>query len=155
MSDIQIQRSSIMHASGKPMVMLGGDVWDQRKKGDLIVEFKWVSGEPVMLLYKNTLGNNSPAFMIEFADAYKFARSDGNATKELMSTFAHEAAKALNSEHDKATVYRIITAIMENIGDLLMMPPEPKAHEIANRPSSGHDELSVKVNGQVVMETIV
>lgn len=155
MSDIEIMRSSIMHASGKPMVMLGGDVWDQRKKGDLIIEFKWVSGEPVMLLYKNTLGSQSQAFMIEFADAYKFARADGNATRELMSTYSHEAAKAIGCEHDKASVYRIITAIMENIGDLLMMPPEPKALEIANRPSSGHDELSIKVNGQVVMETMV
>lgn len=152
---IEILKSSLLHASGKKMVMIGGDCHGRRKTGDIISEYKWVDGEPVMLLYKDVLGHNTPAFMIEFADAYKFAKSDGTATKELVQEMSHQAAKALNSEHDKATIFRIISVIMDGIGDLLMMPPEPKALEIANRPSSGNDELAIKINGQTVIETVV
>lgn len=150
-----ILKSSLLHATGKQMVMLGGDCWDQRVTGDIVSEFKWVDGEPVMLLYKRVLGKNTPAFMIEMADAWQFAASHGHATKRLLDKTCHEAAKALNSEHDKATIMRIITVILDGIPDLLRMPPEPKALEIANRPSSGNDELSIKVDGKTVIETVI
>ena len=150
-----ILRSQLLHASGKRMVMLGGDVYDQRTKGDVIYECKWVDGEPVLLIYKRTLGSNSPAYMIEMADAHKFALSSGYATKELMSKYCFEAAKAVGSEHDKATIFRMIDVIVDGIDILLQMPPEPKEIEIANRPSSGNDELAIKIDGKTVIETVV
>lgn len=145
--------NSIVHPSGHKMVMLGGDVYEQHKVGDLIVELKWVEGEPVMLLYKNVLGQTGKAFMIEFKDAYRFARSDGYASKELVQKLSHDAARALNSEHDKATCYRIITAIMDFMPDLLLMPPEPTEQEKANRPVTGDGELTIKIDGKVILET--
>jgi hypothetical protein len=153
MSDIL--RSSLLHASGKPMVMLGGDVYEQRFTGDIVSEFKWVDGEPVMLIYKRTLGTNSKAYMIEMKDAHEFAMSNGHPTRALLEKHSLEAARALNSEHDKATCFRIITVIMDGIPDLLSMPPEPKAIEIANRPSSGNDELSIKIDGKTMIEVQV
>lgn len=151
----QIKRSTILHPTGHKMVMLGGDVFDQRVTGDIISEFKWVDGEPVMLLYKRVLGQNTKAYMIEMKDAHMFAMSNGRASKRLLDTLCHDAAKALNSEHDKATVFRLIGIILDGLPDLLRMPPEPKALEIANRPSSGNDELAIKINGQTVIETVV
>jgi hypothetical protein len=148
-------RSQLLHPSGKEMVMLGGDVWDQRVTGDIVSEYKWVDGEPVMLIYKRVLGANTPAFMVELKDAHQFVVSNGNATRKLLQELSLQAAKALNSEHDKATSFRIITVILDGIGDLIRMPPEPVALEIANRPSSGHDELAIKVDGKTVMETMV
>jgi hypothetical protein len=148
-------RSQLLHPSGKEMVMLGGDVWDQRVTGDIVSEYKWVDGEPVMLIYKRVLGANTPAFMIELKDAHRFVVSNGNATRKLLQELSLQAAKALNSEHDKATSFRIITVILDGIGDLIRMPPEPVALEIANRPSSGHDELAIKVDGKTVMEAMV
>ena len=152
---IEILKSSIVAPSGQKLVMLGGEVYDQKKKGDMIYEFKWVDGEPVMLIYKRVLGHNTPAFMVEFADAYRYARSDGHATKELLQVLCHEAAKAIGVESDKASIFRLIDIMVEGVGILLMMPPEPKALEIANRPSSGNDELCIKINGQTVIETMV
>lgn len=147
-----ILKSSIFHPSGQPMVMLGGDVFEQLTKGDIVHEYKWVDGEPVMLIYKRVLGANTQAYMIEMADAYKYVASNGHATQELIRDLVHGAARALNSEHDKATIFRIISVIEEGIQILLKMPPEPVALEVANRPSSGHDEIAIKVDGQTVME---
>lgn len=150
-----VKKSSIMHPAGHQMVMLGGDVYDQRKTGDIISEFKYVDGEPVMLIYKNTLGRNSKAFMIEMTDAYLYAQSNGAPTKRLVNTLCFGAAKALDSLYDKATVHRLIDVIVDGLADLLKMPPEPKELEIANRPSSGNDEISIKINGQTVIETVI
>ena len=152
----KVMKSSILHPSGKKMVMLGGLVFDQREGTNGVVsEFKWVDGEPVMLLYKRTLGNNSPAFLIELNDAHRFARSDGYGTKALMSELAQGACAALGDPNDKSLLFSIITAILDGIPDLLKMPPEPSEQEIANRFSSGNDELSIKVDGKTVMEVQV
>lgn len=149
---IDILRTNILHESGKPMVMLGGDVYEQRVKGDIVYEFKWVSGEPVMLLYKRTLGSNSPAYMIEMKDAHKFGKSNGHATQRLLTHYCVEAANAIQAQHDKATAHRIIDVILDGIPILLSMPPEPKALEIANRPTTGNDEMTIKLNGKVIAE---
>lgn len=145
----------MFHPSGKKMVMLGGDVFDQRITGDIVSEFKWVDGEPVMLLYKCVLGRNTPAYMIELVDAHKFALSNGNASKELVSTLCHEAARTLSSEHDKATQFRLIDIILNGLADLLRMPPEPRAIEQANKPSSGNDELKIMMDGKTIIEVQV
>jgi hypothetical protein len=153
--DNSIQKSTIMHPSGMNMVMLGGDVYDQRTTGDIISEFKWVNGEPVMLIYKRVLGHNTKAYMIELEDAHMFATSSGLPSKMLLSTYCRDAARALNSEHDKATMFRLIDVIMEGLADLLRMPPEPKAHEIANRPTTSGDELKIIMDGKTIAEVQV
>lgn len=150
-----VKKSHILHASGRQMVMLGGDVYDQRVTGDIVSEFKWVDGEPVMLLYKRNKVSNRKAYMVEMKDAHMFATSSGYASKELISTLCHDAAKALDSEHDKFTQFRLIDIILNGLADLLRMPPEPKALEVANRPSSGNDELCIKIDGKTVIETVI
>lgn len=147
-----ILKTNLLHASGQRMVMLGGDVYEQLTKGDIVHEYKWVDGEPVMLIYKRVLGNNTPAYMIEMKDAHEYAMSNGGPTKRLLSTLCFDAAKALRMEHDKFGLYRLIDVIVEGMDILLKMPPEPKAIEVANRPSTGNDELSIKIDGKVVAE---
>jgi len=150
-----ILKTTLLHASGKSMVMLGGDVFDQKVTGDIVHEYKWVDGEPVMLLYKRVLGANTPAYMIEMKDAHQYALSNGGPTKLLLSKLCFDAAKTLRAENDKATLYRLIDIIVEGLDILLKMPPEPKAIEIANRPTTGHDELSMKIDGKTVFEVQV
>lgn len=145
-------KTSLLHASGKQMVMLGGDVYEQKTTGDIVHEYKWVEGEPVMLIYKRVLGNNTPAYMIEMRDAHKFVLSNGHASKELIMKFCYEAALAMRCENDKASLFRIIGIIEDGIAILLKMPPEPKAIEIANRPTTGNDEMAIKVDGKTIFE---
>lgn len=147
-----ILKSQLLHASGKQMVMLGGDVFDQKVMGDIVVEHKWVDGEPVTLLYKRILGSNTPAYMVEMKDAWKFVQSNGYATKELIKELAHGAAEALRCENDKSSIFRIIDALVYGIEVMLKMPPEPLAIEIANRPTTGNDELSLKIDGKTIFE---
>lgn len=148
-------RSTLLHASGQKMVALGINYYRIFRKGDLVVELKWVDEEPVMLLYKMVLGANSPAYMIEHKDAFQFATSKGDATKKLVVDLCDQAARAINCEHDHHTKIRIIDAILNFMDDLLMMPPAPKEIALADAPTNGTDELSVKVNGQVVAEAMV
>ncbi len=155
MTNIKKLGSTMYHPSGRKMVMLGGVCYKRYKHGDIICEVKWVDGEGVMILYKSVLGANTPAYMIEHRDAHLFAQSNGYAAKKLLSTYAREAAIALNSEHDKATIGRIIDVILNCMEDLIKIPPEPRAQAVANQPSSGHDELSIKVNGKTVAEIVI
>jgi hypothetical protein len=147
-----ILRTNLLHASGQEMVMLGGDVYEQLTKGDITHEYKWRNGEPIMLIYKRVLGRNTPAYMIEMKDAHQYAMSNGGPTKALLSKLCMEAAQAIGVEHDKASIYRIIDVIVEGMDILLKMPPEPKAIEVANRPSTGNDELCIKIDGKVIAE---
>lgn len=148
-------KTTLLHESGRPMVMLGGDVFAQYTKGDITHEYKWVDGEPVMLLYKRVLGKNTPAYMIEMKDAHRFVMSNGHASKELIGDLVFGAAKTLGVEHDRASLFRIIGIIEEGIAILVKMPPEPKEVEWANRPTTGNDELRMKVNGKTVLEVKV
>jgi hypothetical protein len=152
-----LKASSLLHATGQAMVMLGGFVYEQHVTGDIVSEYKWVNGEPVMLIYKRVLGSNTQAFMIELADAHKFAMSNGNASKELLSEYCKDAALALRAENDKATMFRIIDIILNGLPILIGMPPEPREQEIANRPSTGHDELAIKdrTSGRTLLETVL
>ena len=148
-------RNSIVHPSGKLMVQLGGNYHKQFHTGDLIIELKWVDEEPVMLIYKQVLGANSPAAMIEHADAYKYANSDGTASKALICELAEKTAAAIGADHDLHTAYRIIDAIMNYMPDLLMMPPAPKEIVLADAPTRGEDELTVKIDGKTIAEVLV
>jgi hypothetical protein len=152
MAKDKLKASSLLHASGHNMVMLGGFVYEQHTTGDIISEYKWVNGEPVMLLYKRILGNNTQAYMIELKDAHEFAMSNGHASKALLQTYCQDAAKALRAENDKATVFRLIDIILNGLPILIGMPPEPKEQEIANRPTSGNDEMELKINGKTICE---
>lgn len=147
-----ILKTNLLHASGQEMVMLGGDVYEQLTKGDITHEYKWRDGEPIMLIYKRVLGRNTPTYMIEMKDAHEYAMSNGGPTKRLLSKLCFDAAVALGVEHDKASITRIIDVIVEGMDILLKMPPEPKAIEIANRPSTGNDELTLKIDGKIVAE---
>jgi hypothetical protein len=152
MAKDKLKASSLLHASGREMVMLGGFVYEQHTTGDIISEYKWVNGEPVMLLYKRILGSNTQAYMIELKDAHEFAMSNGNASKALLQTYCKDAAKALRAENDKATIFRLIDIILNGLPILIGMPPEPKEQEVANRPTSGNDEMELKLNGKTVCE---
>jgi hypothetical protein len=81
--------------------------------------------------------------------------SNGTATKELMQELCHDAARALNSEHDKATVHRLIDVILNGLADLLRMPPEPRALELANQPVVQGDELKVTMDGKTIIEKVI
>jgi hypothetical protein len=131
-------------------VMLGGDkTWKQRIKGDLVVTYQWVNGEPALILFpkrKQTL--NSGAFAICLSAAYQYANSDGSPTPYAISQ-ALRGAEAMGFFPDKMTCIRIVDAIIDGIPDLIEMPPEnPGYNESKHREVIG--EMNIKQDGRVI-----
>jgi hypothetical protein len=147
---------NILDITGKKMVMLGGEhVWRQRITGDVVSEFKWIDGEPHMILYRAVPTTKTGAYLIDMNDAHKYADSRSGGPSPTLMQDAIAACKAIGFYDDKFAVMRVMDIILDGLPDLLAMPPEPKASEIANRPTTGNDEISIKVNGQTVIEAVV
>jgi hypothetical protein len=124
--------------------------------GDVTVELTWVNEEPHMLIYRSNPGPKEGAYMIELIDAHKYVDSKTGGPSSSLRMDCIEATRAIGfNVHDKYALFKVMTCILDHITDLLAMPPEPKASEIANRPSTGNDELTIKVNGEVVAEVVV
>jgi hypothetical protein len=146
---------NISDISGKPMVMLGGPfVHKQYVKGDICVEFKWHDGEPCMILYKAAATSKFGAYMVEMKDAYQFANPNGHQTAQLQD-LCRGAHDAMGFHQDKYAVFRIMDIILDGLGELLRMPPEPKASEDQNRPVAEGDELKIVVDGKTLFEVTV
>lgn len=146
---------NISDISGKPMVMLGGPfVHKHYVKGDICVEFKWHDGEPVMIMYKAVAQTKVGAYMVEMKDAHKFANPNGHQTAQLQE-LCQQAHDAMGFHMDKFAVFRIMDIILDGLGELLKMPPEPMASEESNRPVALGDELTVKLDGKTLFEVTV
>ncbi len=150
-------KTNILAPSGKKMVILGGPfMWKQFVHGDVTVELTWVDEEPHMLIYRSNPGAKEGAYLIELTDAHKYVHSQRGGPSKTLMRDAVEAAVSIGFSHtDTHGIYKVMTCILDHITDLLAMPPEPKASEIANRPSTGNDELTIKVDGVVVAEVVV
>jgi len=146
---------TISDITGKPMVMLGGPfVHLQRVTGDIVSEFKWHDGEPVVILYRAVPTTKTGAYMIELKDAHLYAASNGMPTPKLFHN-AIEACRAIGFYDDSHAVRRMMDIILDGMPDLIAMPPEPKASEDANRPAADGDELTIKLDGKTIAEVVV
>lgn len=150
-------KTNIADVSGKRMVILGGPfMYKQFIHGDVTVELTWIDEEPHMLLYRSNPGPKEGAYLIELTDAHRYANSKTGGPSVSLRTDCIEAARAIGfNVHDKFALFKVMSCILDHITDLLAMPPEPKASEIANRPTTGNDELVIKVNGQTVAEVVI
>ncbi len=148
-------KSSIIGSSGAPMIILGGPhMYKDRKIGQFVCEYSWINGEPSMVLYPAARVEKTGAYVINMNDAYKYVGSDGYATPTLMSDCI-DAAKAMGFYDDKFACMQIADIILDGISDLINMPPEPQASETANAPTNGENELTIKLDGQTIVEAVV
>jgi hypothetical protein len=108
-------------------VMLGGEkAWKVYSKGDLVVSFQWVNGEPALILYpKNPASLNPGAFVLPLESAFKYADSKTGAPTRYCIQMANKAAEVMGLFPDRFILHRIVDAIMEGLLDLIEMPPEP------------------------------
>lgn len=134
------------------MIQLGGDrAWKQFVKGDIVVSFHWVNGEPAMCLWpkvKRTL--HAGAFIICLSAAHKYAKSNGDPIPDYLIPQAMEAARVMGMDLTRFTVRRIADAIFEHIPDLVRMPPEPTLkQQRLDRPVG---EMVLTAGGKVIHE---
>lgn len=136
-------------------VTLGGEkAWKVYSKGDIVVSFQWVNGEPAMILYpKNPRNLNPGAFVIMLEVAFKYSDARSGAPSPYCMGQALKAAEVMGLFPDRFTLYRIVDAIMEGLLDLIEMPPEPTGLNQQQTEEVG--ELVVKMGGRVIHESAV
>jgi hypothetical protein len=132
-------------------VVVGGkNAWRVKRKGDIVVAFHWVNGEPAMVLFParpNTLG--ATACVVAISAAFKYAEKTGYPTRYCIEQSAKFAAM-MGMYTDRFTIHRIADAILEGIDDLLDMPPEPQAFH--KRKGRIIGEMSFTSDGKKVAE---
>ena len=129
------------------------NVPSSKSYNDFVVFYQYVEIEgekqPVMVLgapkYKS-------AYIIPLANAYLYADSiSGEPTDHLMVT-AITIARALRLGDEKFTTHRIMSAIVDNLPDLISMPPAPQMTEKDVMDKAEREGLVMKLNGNTVID---
>lgn len=146
----------VLDISGKPMVMLGGEYTALRhvSKG-IVTEYTWRGGEPVMILFKESVATKQGAFLIELKDAFNYANSNGHMSTDLIK-HAIQAAAALGYDpNDKFAVRKIMDTILDGLPDLVAMPPCPEELAKREQVGQGRNEMTLKLDGKTILEGLV
>lgn len=94
----------------------------RRMKG-FIISFQWVNGEPAMCILRHFSGTKS-AFVICLSSAWKYADIAYLVSQSM------QAAIHFGMAGEKFAARNIADIILENLGDLVKMKPEPVAAEV-------------------------
>lgn len=131
------------------MIQIGGDrAWKQFVKGDVVISFHWVNGEPAMCLCpKRQSSMYRGAYIICLSAAWKYAKNDGYPTPELIPKCI-EAARVMGMDTTKDTVRRIADAILDCLPELVKMPPEPTKKQMRTDRPIG--EMTLRNHGKIV-----
>lgn len=145
-------------------ILLGGPkCFGKRVKGDLAIFFEWFDpatdeigkGEPAMMITRRDklgLSGNRGSATIMLDAAYKYADSrSGNPTRRLLK-FSMDACVQLGLEPSKMNTYKIADAIVENLPDLLRMPPAPNPDKFTSRRAPSLGEAKLVQDGKVISE---
>lgn len=101
----------------------GPTAWKVKPCGEIVVAFHWVNKEPSLCLYPARKRLGGGVFVIQLNMAHAYADRSGYPTKGAIGR-CMTAAKVMGMEGSKDTVYNILTAVLDNLEDLIRMPPE-------------------------------
>lgn len=139
-------------------MIIGGDrAWRKYRKGDIGISYHWLDGDPAMFLFPATrqTGLGVVPFVIKLSVAHQYADSSGHPNLLNALPAAIDAARCLGMSSDPGTLHRIIDAIVDGIPDLVSMPPEPDWAKPESGNPTGDDVLSIKRDGEVVLEAAI
>lgn len=105
------------------LIVGGPDAWKIRTQGDIVVAYHWVNGEPAMVLFPVRKPLGCVPYCIGLSHAYKYAQRSGYPTKYCIKQ-AVVAAGVMGMDNGRETVKRIVEIILDNLADLIRMPPE-------------------------------
>lgn len=150
---------TILDADGRDTYFVGGtNSWKQHEFKGYGVSLEWFAGmrsqEPMLAIWPLAAGRNCGAWGICLSSAGKFATPEGKPTLEAFS----EAAEVLRDIFDRVPlgieVNTLVDVVMRFIGDLILMPPTPKAvmRDAADMRGPLLDVQRME-NGRLVQET--
>lgn len=129
-------------------IVVGGEkAWKVRAQKDLVVAFHWVNGEPSMVLFPQRRRLGAGAFIITLPVAYRYAEKNGYPTRYCIAQ-AMTAAQVMAMDTTKSTVQNIVEVILDNLEDLIRMPPERPRED--KSPPLG--EATLYVGGKKIAE---
>lgn len=133
-------------------MLIGGEkAWKKRTQRGIFVSFEWINGEPSMILFHATA--RAGAYVIGMSSAYKYAGSDGYPTPESAALYM-QIAEVLGAFISKQYLSDIKDVVLDNLPDLLKMPPEPDWD--ADRVKSGNvGEVKLTIDGTTVAEGVL
>lgn len=145
--------------------LLGGPkCWKKRKaSGGLMVFFEWWDdasssvgkGECAMLLTradKFGLSGNRGSACITLPQAHLYADSRTGAPTMRLIEFSRQACIELGFEPSRMNVKAIADAVVDNLPDLVGMPPEPDPDKFASRKARPVGEVSLIADGKTILE---
>lgn len=132
-------------------VMLGGPkAWKQRTTHNIVSSFQWINNEPAMVLFPANQSRGKGAFVICLSSAFRYANRDGYATPYLADQ-TRVACEVMGLFPDRHTRFRIAEIILDGLGELIQMPPEPTDAKVYGK-ETPEGEVAVKLGGKTVIE---
>ncbi len=129
------------------------DIPASKNYNDFVVFFQYVeidkNMEPVMVVgaprYKS-------AYIIPLNVAYKYADSVTGEPTDYLVQAALTIGETLRLGVDKLTVYRICSAIVDNLPDLVSMPPHSGISQKQLMKEAEQSGLVVKLDGEKIID---
>jgi len=127
-----------------------------KQYGEFVLGFSWVGErkgeeEPSMWLGRRSMGRGR-AWIIPLSAAHEYADSQtGEPTRALVQR-SYEIAAHLDLQPTRGTLFRIASAIVDNLPDLIRMPeaPLPTAKDLERM--AERDGIKVTVNNEVMID---
>ena len=135
----------------------GVTAWRVFTKGDLVLAFHWVNGEPSMVLFPakgRMMLRNCVPYCLPLSSAHELVK-DGTGgfvvDADILWVKASRAAQVMGFEGDFQIVRQVADLILNHLDDLCDMPPEPVVLAGTTGPAPT-GEIAVSVGGETVFE---
>lgn len=108
-------------------------------------------GEPTPCM---ALGNPSKrsSFIIPLGSAFKYADSESGEPTSFLALASVKIAESIGLYPDKSTCFRIASAVVDNLPDLIEMPPKPRMTQADMKKKMEQAGLVVDLNGQRIVD---
>lgn len=116
---------------------------------DFVIFYKYVDGEPAMVLGGKRFDRRK-AYIIPLSCAWQYADAETGAPTDYLVALAVKIGDLLGLGADSKTAYRIGSAIVDALPDLIAMPPKQPMTEKEFQAKAATDELVVHSDGKEV-----
>lgn len=140
------------------LVVGGPTAWKVLSRGEIVLAFHWVNGEPSMVLFPSKgrmLLRNCMPYVLPLSRAHELVKdgTDGSIVdSEVLWGMAQRATEVMGFGADVQIAMKVADVILNGLDDLCDMPPEPASLEAERRPAPT-GTLAVRVAGETVLET--
>lgn len=122
-----------------------------QQHGDIRIFYQWVNDEASMILAANRLGRRK-AWVIGQSVAHQYADSETGAPTAYLIEAAVKIAEHLGFHPDRSTVFRIASAIVDDLPELIKMPPPPAQTAQHIERLAERDGLVLRIGDQTVVD---